>query len=248
MTDQSTATRPAAPSVAGGGGGAGDGPGGAAPPVVAGSGTGNPAAAAAGTPPAPEAAANNSSAPLPSGAAPRWPASAFFRWEDGAGPRDAWDALPFPPGGPGVLGRLRAAATGSKLFRDGRPGGGEDRTFSLSAELNLGGLSHLVPLKEDEDVLKAIQLWLPPPGAGGGMAIAVCREEGGASNAAAPRSVCGAAGSWPPSHSLRRDPLPRSAPAVSLGNAFPVDAWTCVINAVASSRCGGDSVRVRAVS
>ena len=149
----------------------------------------------------------NSNAMPSSGAAPRWPASAFFRWEDDAGPRDAWDALPFPPGGPGVLGRLRAAVAGSKLFRYERSAPAP----ALSAELNLGSVSRLLPLKEDRDVEKVIQAWQLPPCPGGVLALAI--QRGGGDGVVA-----------------------------GLSNAFPIDAWACVLDAMEFCRCGMGSI------
>ena len=180
------------------------------------------AADAAGAPP-----------PASGSAAPRWPAGSFFRWEEGAGPRDVWDALPFPPGGPGVFGRLLAAAAGSSLFR-GR-GEGDGPSLALSAVLSVGGFALPAPLRDDEDVEKAVQLWRRSPGTAG--VIVITLQEGGASAASIPRSG-GAAGSREPSLGASRQP--RTAPAVTaaLGNAFPVDAWACVLNAVACGRCG----------
>ena len=64
----------------------------------------------------------NNIAPPPSSTSPLWPASAFFRREDGAGPSDAWDARPFPPGGAGVFGRLLATAVRTSLFFTGGEG------------------------------------------------------------------------------------------------------------------------------
>ena len=129
------------------------------------------------------------------GGGPRWPSTVFFRWEDGAGPRDMWDALPFPLAGPNVFGRLLNAVSGSSLIRGRGVEGG--RVLSLSAALSVGPLFPPVPLKSDEDVEKAVGMWQPPPGTAGVITIAV-REEEGAAAAAVPPLSGGEVGSPPP--------------------------------------------------
>ena len=179
-------------------------------------------------------------APHPLGDPLRWPASALFRWAERVGPRDVWDALPFPPGGPGVLARLRAAAASSKLFGHGRvEGRAPAPAISLSAELGAGGVSFLLPINDDEDVKNAVHLWSSSNQAG--FIGIVVREEGGA--AAVPRSVGGWAAAelsplqpspLSPHHGGGESRPPRPVPA--LGNALPLEMWACVLNAVASSR------------
>ena len=119
------------------------------------------------SPPPGDAASTN----VPPLSAPRWPDIALFRWEEHAGPRDAWDALKFPKGGPGVLGRLRAVVLGSKLH-----GRNDDRVPSLflSAALSVGGAPQLFPMDDDEDIEKIVQLMrLMCPASAGVIAIAV---------------------------------------------------------------------------
>ena len=168
--------------------------------------------------------------PLTSGdSALRWPASALIRWEERKGPRDVWTILPFPRGGSGVLYRLLDATSSSKLFR------GRSRlsvtALTLSAELSVGGALQLFPLKDDEDVEQAIQLtWKLCPGTEGVVPFAVS-ELGAADEAgtgALPFSLLLGGGG----------PLSPSPPA-TIGNTYPIDAWTCVLNAVISSRCVG---------
>ena len=177
-------------------------------------------------------AATNNGVPPPASVATCWPASAFFRWEDGAGPRDAWDALPFPPGGPGVFGRLLATATRVSLFHGRRCGFAP--APALSAVLNLSGVLQLIPLKGDDDVEKVVRLaGQLSPGTAAVLTFAV-REEG-ASAAAASAAAAAAA----PTHISVGTLPPRPAPAAAaaLGDAFPVDAWTAILNVMASSRC-----------
>ena len=163
MTRRSRAARPAAPA---------EGPGGGALSVSA-------------------AAAANVNEPVVS--APRWPESALFRWEERAGPRDVWDTVPFPHGGPGVFGRLRDSVIASKLLR----GHGEGRaSTALSAELGGGsGASYSLPLADDDDMNKAVHLWGMCQGVPRFLAVAVHEGEGeGAAAAAAlalPRAISG---------------------------------------------------------
>ena len=171
-----------------------------------------------------------SSAVAPPSVTPRWPSSALFRWEEQAGPRDAWDALPFPPGGPGLLDRLRAAAAASRLLR------GRDEGYfhiSLSFEFVAGGSSRLLPLKDDEDVEKAVQLWL---GAHGAIVI-VAREEGDAATSV-PHGGRATGGRLTPSLlNDVRGPLPLEvAPEVTAFEEASVDIWTSVLKAVASDQ------------
>ena len=182
----------------------------------------------------PDAAAMSVPPPLGS---PRWPASALFRWEEQAGPRDVWDVLPFPQEGPGVFGRLSESVAGSSLFRG--HDGLSPALIVLSAGLNVGGALQLLPLKNDEDVGKAVQLWQLCPATAGVIAISV-RGEGAAANAAALNGgVAGSRVQLPPPLLLHRGGgprWPRPAPA-TLASSLPVDFWTCVLNAITSCRC-----------
>ena len=187
-----------------------------------------PAAQAGGPGASAEAAAGAGSgadAPPPSGS--RWPSSALVRWE---GPRDVWDILPFPPQGPGVLGLLRDAVARCSLFR-GRRGEEPSLVLSLSVVLSAGGASRTLPLKNDEDVEKAVLLWLRYPGTAEIIDVTT-REEGVAANLGG-----GAEVPWDPPLCGSRPPRPAPIAAAALGNSFPVDAWACVFAAVACSRC-----------
>ena len=181
----------------------------------------------AGGVPADAAAPNSVPPPL---VAPRWPARALFRWEERAGPSEAWDSLPFPPGGPGLLGRLRAAAASSELFR-ARRGEGVVPALTMSVKFNVLDVLQLLPLISDEGVEKVVQLWQMAPGSAGGViAIAVREDGGGAGGGGLPAP--------PPFLRAGRGLLPPRPPP-ALGNALPVEMWACIFNAIGSSRCVG---------
>ena len=174
--------------------------------------------------------------------APHWPSSVLFRWEEKAGPRDAWDALPFPPLGAGVCDRLRAAALRSLLF-SGRGVEGRTSTLRLSAALSVGGAPQLLPLNDDGNVEKAVKLlWTLCPATASVFAVAVREEGGGPIASAAALRGDGAAGPFEPPlplplrHGGGGSQPPRPAPAAALGNALPVEMWAGVMKAVASSR------------
>ena len=190
----------------------------------------------------PAAAGEGAEAAFPPWGVPRRPAIMLFRWEQQAGPRDVWDAFPFPQAGSGVFNRLHDAASSSRLFAHGRGG----NVLALSAELNVGGV---LPLRDDEDVEKALRLWQPSPGNVGVIAIVVR----GASASPAVHRCIGAVGLGEPPllapllHGGGGDGGPRAArlapaAAAALGNALPVELWACILNAAASSRCGADAV------
>ena len=169
----------------------------------------------------------------PHSAAPRWPVSVLFRWEEQAGLRGAWDILPFPPGGPGVLGRLLAAASESRSCGRSEV----ELAPALSAKLIAGGASWLLPLEDDRDVEKAVQLWQLCPGIPGVIDI-VAREGGGrgARETRGPRAA--GPGNPPPSllNSGGGPLLPSQATVVSAFEDANVDVWMGVLSAVASSR------------
>ena len=186
-----------------------------------------------GSPAAPlVAAATDAAAHVPPLGTPRWPASALFRWEEQAGPHDAWDTFPFPPGGPGVLARLRAAAAASRLLR----GRGDGFKLALSAELNAGGASRLLPLKDDEDVDKAAQLWRCCPGIPSVIDIVGRDSVGSATRGGGAAGSCEPPLPLPLRHGGGGSQPQRPAPA-ALGNALPVEMWAGVMKAVTSSRC-----------
>ena len=180
-------------------------------------------AAADGAPLAGAAAASPSAPPS---VAPHWPSSVLFRWEEQAGPSNVWDAPKFPPGGPGVFGRLRAIAVSSKIFR------GRTSVPALSAALGTGASCRLLPLEDDEDVENAVRLWAHGPGIVMGAIDVVVREAAIAEEGPVPPLplLLASGGPQPPR------PAP---PATALGSALPVEMWMCVLKAVTSSRCVG---------
>ena len=193
----------------------------AADPRAAGGEGGGSGGLTEGGPPSAAATAAVDMPPPP--VAPRCPALALFRWEERAGPSDVWDSLPFPPGGPGVLGRLLSAAAGSNLFRE-RRGEGCVFTPTLSANINVDAALQLLPLMSDEDVEMAVQLWQMGPGGAGSVIGIVVREEG---LPVPPSFLRSGRGLLPP------------RPPPALANALPFDVWACIFSAIASSRCVG---------
>ena len=160
-----------------------------------------------------------------SGRVTRWPATVLFRWKEKSGPRDAWDTFPFPQGGSGVYGRLRAAAFSSTLFQSAR---GEGRVPALSVELSVGGASRVLLLQTDKDVEKAVQLLSQLYPATASVFVIVVRG-GAAEVSQTPLPLLsGGVGPRPPSPA----PVAGAAPE----NALPIDAWTCILN-VLTCRC-----------
>ena len=163
---------------------------------------------------------------------------ALFRWEERAGPSDAWDSLPFPPGGPGLLGRLRDAAASSELFRARRGEGRTPPSLALSVKLKFADVLQLLPLISDEGVEKAIQLWHMTPSSAVGVITITTREGGAAGLSGSSPPLELPPGELPVPHSFLRAGRgllsPRPPPA--LGNALPVEMWTCMFNAIGSSR------------
>ena len=98
----------------------------------------------------------------------------------------------------------------------------------------MSGVLQLIPLKGADDVEKVVRLaGQLSPGTAAVLTFTV-REEVASSDddsaaAAAPHSLRHNDGAT-------RPPRPDPTAAAALGNAFPVDAWTCVLNAVASGR------------
>ena len=146
-----------------------------------------------------------------------WPAESLFRLRERCGPDEEWDVAPFPAKGGNVLGVLRTRAASSFLARGfgGEGAIAEHPAIALSAEVPVGGRPHILPLKDEASLQRAIQLWGRCTGVPGGMLVLLLHEERTAASDVAATAT------------PRRESCP----------ALPVEMWVNILDAVGNSRC-----------